>query len=58
MAMAPGMKLSSFERVVVGARIARSGTATPSSGDLQGISEPVRVLGDAVVIVTITEEIP
>jgi cytochrome c-type biogenesis protein CcmH len=58
MAMAPGMKLSSFERVVVGARIARSGTATPSSGDLQGISEPVRVLGDAVVTVTITEELP
>ncbi len=58
MAMTPDMRLSRFERVVVGARIARSGTATASSGDLQGISEPVRVLGDAVVNVTIAEEIP
>ena len=58
MAMAPGMKLSSFERVVVGARIAKSGTATASSGDLQGISEPVRVVGDAVINVTIAEEVP
>ncbi len=58
MAMSPGMKLSSFERVVIGARIAKSGTATASSGDLQGISEPVRVLGDAVINVTIAEEVP
>jgi cytochrome c-type biogenesis protein CcmH len=38
MAMAPGMKLSGFPRVIVGARISKSGNATPQSGDLQGLS--------------------
>jgi cytochrome c-type biogenesis protein CcmH len=41
MAMAPGMTLSAHARVVVGARISKSGTATPQSGDLQGLSAPV-----------------
>jgi cytochrome c-type biogenesis protein CcmH len=41
MAMAPGAKLSNFPRVVVGARISRSGNATPRPGDLQGSSAPV-----------------
>ena len=58
MAMAPGMKLSNFDRVVVGARIAMSGTPTASSGDLQGFSEPVPVAGDSTVNVAITEEVP
>ena len=35
MAMMPQMKLSSFERVMVGARISKSGQATPQAGDLQ-----------------------
>lgn len=58
MAMAPGMKLSDFERVVVGARISVSGTATASSGDLQGFSEPVLVAGNTTVNVSITERVP
>ncbi len=41
MAMTPGTKLSDFSRVVVGARISRSGNATPRPGDLQGSSAPV-----------------
>ncbi len=55
MAMAPGLKLSGFSRVVVGARISRSGSATPQPGDLQGISAPVAndATGVAVVIDTV-----
>jgi cytochrome c-type biogenesis protein CcmH len=41
MAMAPGTTLSSQPRVVVGARISKSGKATPQPGDLQGASAPV-----------------
>ena len=41
MAMAPSMKLSSFPEVVVGARISKSGNATPQPGDIQVFSSPV-----------------
>jgi len=41
MAMAPGMQLSSFPRVVVGARISKSGSANPQPGDLQGLTAAV-----------------
>ena len=56
MAMTPAMKLSAFPRVVVGARVSKSGNATAQSGDLQGASAPVpndfgevRVIIDRVV---------
>jgi cytochrome c-type biogenesis protein CcmH len=54
MAMAPNLKLSGFAEVVVSARVSRSGNATPQSGDLQGLSKPVKVgaTGVAVVIDT------
>ena len=54
MAMAPNVKLSDFSEVVVGARVSRSGVATPQTGDLQGLSKPVKVgaTGIAVVIDT------
>jgi cytochrome c-type biogenesis protein CcmH len=54
MAMAPNLKLSGFSEVIVGARVSRSGSATPASGDLQGLSRPVKVgaTGVAVVIDT------
>jgi len=42
MAMAPQMKLSAFDQVVVVARISRSGTAMPQSGDAEGSSRPLR----------------
>lgn len=41
MAMAPGMRLSGFPRVIVAARVSKSGEAAPRPGDLQGSSAPV-----------------
>lgn len=41
MSMMPDAKLSSFPSVVVGARISKSGSATPGAGDLEGMTEPV-----------------
>lgn len=41
MAMQPNMRLSGFPQVVVGARISKSGNATPQPGDLVGQSAPV-----------------
>ena len=41
MAMSPQMRLSGFTRVVVGARISKSGNATPQAGDLIGQSAVV-----------------
>lgn len=41
MAMMPERKLSSFEQIVIGARISKSGQPTPSAGDLQGLSPPI-----------------
>ena len=38
LAMSPAAKLSSAARVVVGARISKSGDAIPRAGDLQGLS--------------------
>lgn len=46
LAMSPEFKLSAFPRVVVGARISRSGQALPQPGDL--IAEPVPATGGAV----------
>ena len=43
MHMLPAFKLSGFPTVSVGARISRTGNATPSSGDLQGLVSPVEV---------------
>jgi len=42
-AMSPALKLSSASQVNVGARVSKSGNATPQPGDLQGISGPVAV---------------
>ncbi|MDD4911153.1 MAG: c-type cytochrome biogenesis protein CcmI [Sideroxydans sp.] len=39
MAMQPQMKLSAFDKVVVVARISKSGTAMPEAGDAQGMSQ-------------------
>jgi cytochrome c-type biogenesis protein CcmH len=54
-AMAAGMNLSSQKSVVIAARISKSGSATPQSGDLQGASGPVEV-GQSNVVVLIDAE--
>lgn len=41
MAMAPGAKLSNHAKVIVTARISRSGKAAPQKGDIEGSSAPV-----------------
>jgi cytochrome c-type biogenesis protein CcmH len=41
MAMMAGRKISSFDRIVIGARVSKSGKPTPSPGDLQGLSAPL-----------------
>ena len=50
-AMSPQMKLSNFADVVVGARISKSGQATPTSGDLTGQSAPLKSSSSAVSLV-------
>ncbi len=42
MAMMPAMRMSSFPKVTVGARISKSGQAIPQSGDLEGEVSPVK----------------
>lgn len=42
MAMAPQMKLSRFDKVVVVARIAKSGDPMPHPGDMQGLSATIK----------------
>src|SRR4051812_12583613 len=56
MAMAQGLTVSAFPKVVITARVSKSGTAKPAPGDLQGASAPVandaagvKVLIDKVV---------
>lgn len=55
MSVMPNFKLSSASSVIIGARISKSGNAAPQSGDLQGISQPVRVGEKNVKIVINTE---
>lgn len=58
MAMTPQLRLSMFASVVVGARISRSGSATPSSGDLHGHSTPLSPSTGASVSVLIDGVVP
>jgi cytochrome c-type biogenesis protein CcmH len=52
MAMAPNFALSNFPSIVIGARISKSGSAAPQSGDLEGLSPAVKIgaTGLSVVI--------
>lgn len=58
MAMMPAMKLSNFPQVRVGARISKTGTAVPQSGDLQGEVAPVQVGTADTVTVVIDQAVP
>lgn len=42
MAMTQELKISGFPEIVVAARISKSGNATPTAGDLEGVSAAVR----------------
>jgi cytochrome c-type biogenesis protein CcmH len=56
-AMSPQARISAFPRVFVGARISKSGTPMPQSGDLEGRSEIVE-LGRSDLVVTIDRVVP
>ncbi|MBA0902701.1 MAG: c-type cytochrome biogenesis protein CcmI [Candidatus Nitrotoga sp.] len=51
MAMVPGLNLSSEAKVIIGARISKSGKIVANSGDLEGLSKPVNNNQKGVVIV-------
>jgi cytochrome c-type biogenesis protein CcmH len=49
--MMPSRKLSDVGTVVIVARLSKSGQAMPQSGDLEGISQPVKPGVDGVTII-------
>ena len=56
LAMMPQMKLSRFSKVVIGARVAKSGNAKGAPGDLEGWTRPVTLGQDeSSVTVVITQ---
>jgi len=57
MAMRPGLELSAFARVVITARVSKSGNAMPASGDLEGASAPVAP-GAKGIAVLIDKQVP
>ncbi|QGZ40664.1 cytochrome c-type biogenesis protein CcmH [Pseudoduganella flava] len=50
MSMLPQLKLSGAKEVVVGVRVSAQGRATPSPGDLEGHSQPIRPGTEGVVV--------
>ncbi len=56
MAMMPNFNISSATSIVVGVRISKAGNVTPSPGDIQGFSQPVKV-GAKGISITIDTEI-
>lgn len=57
MAMSPEFRLSAYPRVVVGARVSKSGQAAATSGDLEGLT-PSIALGANNVTITIDTVVP
>jgi cytochrome c-type biogenesis protein CcmH len=57
MAMSPTAKLSDHGEVIVGARISRSGSPMPASGDFEGLSPPVK-LGSSGLALVIDRRLP
>jgi cytochrome c-type biogenesis protein CcmH len=55
--MSPEARISTFDEVIVAARVSRSGSATASSGDLEGLTKPVKV-GASGLAVTIDRVLP
>lgn len=56
--MMPAMKLSTMPQVVVGARISKSGQATPQPGDFQTLSEPIANTHSEPLRLVIDEVVP
>ena len=56
MSMVPGLNLSSVAKVIVGARISKSGNVISSSKDLEGFSKPVKI-GQKDIVITIDSEV-
>lgn len=54
LSMSPDLKLSSFQQILVTARVSKAGGAMPLPGDLQGRSGPVR-LGASKIQIEINE---
>jgi len=50
MAMSPGAKLSLFPKVVVSARVSKTGQAVPATGDLTGQSAPIGPTASGLMI--------
>jgi len=57
LAMNPSMKLSSVPKVVVGARVSKTGNAIPQPGDLEVMSSALDVSGSAPLNLVINEVI-
>lgn len=57
-AMVPQMNLSSQPRILVGARISRSGNAQAQSGDLETLSEPLPNTHAQPIVLTIDRIVP
>jgi len=55
--MSPDIKISGMKEVIVTARVSKSGSAMPASGDLEGITKPVKV-GSSGLAVTIDRILP
>ncbi len=55
MAMMPNLNISSATSIVVGVRISKAGNVTPSPGDIQGFSQPVKVGAKGISITIDTE---
>ncbi len=57
-AMMPQMKISMFPSVIVGARISKTGDAIASSGDLQGLSQPLDPKSNPNIDIEIADLVP
>ena len=57
MAMMPSMKISSFDKIRVGARVSKSGNAKAQAGDLQGMTRAISTEKSQHVKVKINQEV-
>ena len=57
MGMVQGKNLSAFDKLIIGARVTKSGQAMPQPGDLQGLSKPTAIENGGSYTVQISEEV-